>query len=205
MKIRLRLCIHLLIALFAVFPASPNSLATQTAVLPTKSALPAVSSSVTTTTTEESVLRSGGEIGLSAECLGRAKAFHILPTGIPKFNSEIFAETGRTLAARAGAGAGDEMVDVYRAFGGDARAQGFSWTTVDPRTVSNFRDVAGLPSGGASGAMNTADFMIQGRASVRDVIKFKSADPLDGNIGGLPELIIDPKNVRLNDFSVLQP
>ena len=31
-----------------------------------------------------------------------------------------------SLAARTGAGAGDEMVDVYRAFGGDARAQGFS-------------------------------------------------------------------------------
>ena len=34
-------------------------------------------------------------------------------------------------------------VTVYRAFGGDARAQGFSWTTKDPRTVSNFRDAAG--------------------------------------------------------------
>jgi hypothetical protein len=37
-------------------------------------------------------------------------------------------------AAKTAAGAGDEMVDVYRVFGGDARAQGFSWTTVDPRT-----------------------------------------------------------------------
>ena len=54
----------------------------------------------------------------------------------------------------------DGVVDVYRAFGDDARAQGFSWTTVDPRTVDNFRDAAGLPSGGASGANNSADFLL---------------------------------------------
>jgi len=97
------------------------------------------------------------------------------------------------------------MVDVYRVFGGDARAQGFSWTTVDPRTVKNFRDAAGLPSGGASGATNTADFLIKGQAKASDIIKSRSALPLDGNRGGLPELIIDPKNVKLNDFSVLKP
>ena len=100
---------------------------------------------------------------------------------------------------------GDKFVDVYRAFGDDARAQGFSWTTTDPRTVSNFRDAAGLPSGGLSGANNSADFLIQGRARVQDVIKLKSADPLDGNIGGLPELIINPKNVNITDFLVLKP
>ena len=99
----------------------------------------------------------------------------------------------------------DETVDVFRVFGGDARAQGFSFTTVDPRTVKNFRDAAGLPSGGTSGATNTADFLIKGQARKSDVIKFKSADPLDGNKGGLPELIIDPKNVNITDFSVLKP
>ena len=99
----------------------------------------------------------------------------------------------------------DEFVDVYRAFGDDARAQGFSWTTKDPRTVNNFRDAAGLPSGGASGANNSADFLIQGRARVSDIIESRSALPLDGNRGGLPELIIDPKNVDITDFSVLNP
>ncbi|MFN9026169.1 MAG: hypothetical protein ACK56K_16170, partial [Akkermansiaceae bacterium] len=100
---------------------------------------------------------------------------------------------------------GDEMIDVYRVFGGDARAQGFSWTTVDPRTVKNFRDGAGLPSGGASGSTNTADFLIKGRVQRSDVLEFKMADPLDGNRGGLPELKINPNNVRLNDFSILNP
>jgi hypothetical protein len=62
-----------------------------------------------------------------------------------------------------------------------------------------------LPSGGASGATNTAEFLIQGKVNPADIIKSRSALPLDGNRGGLPELIIDPKNVRLNDFSVLKP
>lgn len=115
-----------------------------------------------------------------------------------------YSDFGRSsLAARTPAG--DGMVDVYRVFGGGARAQGFSWTTVDPRTVRNFRDAAGLPSGGASGATNTADFLIKGRANPTDIIKSRSALPLDGNRGGLPELIIDPKRVDITDFSVLNP
>ena len=100
---------------------------------------------------------------------------------------------------------GDEAVDVFRVFGGDARAQGFSFTTVDPRKVKNFRDGAGLPSGGASGATNSADFLIKGTANTKDIIKSRSALPLDGNKGGLPELIIDSKNVKITDFSVIKP
>ena len=108
-------------------------------------------------------------------------------------------------AAKVEAAVVNTEVTVYRAFGGDARAQGFSWTTKDPRTYGNFRDVAGLPSGGASGATNTADFLITGKVNAADIISSRSALPLDGNRGGLPELIIDPKNVRINDFSVLKP
>jgi hypothetical protein len=94
---------------------------------------------------------------------------------------------------------------VYRDFGGDARAQGFSWTTKNPTSIKDFRNIAGLPSGGASGATNTADFMIKGRVNINNIIKSRSALPLDGNKGGLPELIIDPKNVRLTDFKMLKP
>lgn len=99
----------------------------------------------------------------------------------------------------------DGEITVYRVFGGDARAQGFSWTTVNPKSASNFRDIAGLPSGGASGSTNTADFMIKGTVNIKDVIKTRSALPLDGNVGGLPELIIDPAKVKIIDFSVLKP
>lgn len=98
-----------------------------------------------------------------------------------------------------------EVQTVYRVFGGDSRAQGFSWTTVNPTEVSNFRNVAGLPSGGASGATNTAEFMIQGTVKTSNIMKVRSALPLDGNVGGLSEYIINPANVRLNNFSVLKP
>jgi len=94
---------------------------------------------------------------------------------------------------------------VYRVFGGDARAQGFSWTPTNPTTVSDFRNVAGLPSGGASGSTNSANFMIKGQVNSKDIIRSRGALPLDGNKGGLTEFIIDPKKVKIEDFSVLRP
>lgn len=57
-------------------------------------------------------------------------------------------------------------------------------------------NAAGLPSGGASGATNTAGFLIKGEAKAADNIKSRSALPLDRNKAGLPELIIDPKNEK---------
>ncbi|MGN6656007.1 MAG: RHS repeat-associated core domain-containing protein [Rhodanobacter sp.] len=121
--------------------------------------------------------------------------------------SPLSLEGGASSAALEGgaAWATNSEVTVFRVFGGDARAGGFSWTTENPLAVGNFRDAAGLPSGGSSGATNTADFLIKGRANAADIIKSRSALPLDGNTGGLPELIINPKNVQITDFSVLNP
>jgi hypothetical protein len=49
---------------------------------------------------------------------------------------------------------------VYRVWGGDAKPWGSSsgsyWTTVDPRTVENYRSVAGLPN------ENTGRFVSEG-------------------------------------------
>ena len=94
---------------------------------------------------------------------------------------------------------------VYRVFGGDARAQGRSWTPVNPKKTKNFRDNAGLPSGGESGFNNTADFMIKGKVKSKDIIIKRDALPLDGNKGGLPEYIIQPEHIEITDFSVLNP
>jgi hypothetical protein len=107
MKIRLRLSLHLLFALFAVFPTSPSSLAIPMAAHLTKSVLPAVFSLVTTTTTEESLSRNGDEIGFSGECLGLARAFHARPIGTLKLNCGIFAEIAEFLAAESVASAGN--------------------------------------------------------------------------------------------------
>ena len=125
--------------------------------------------------------------------------------GAALFTGSVAANLGKGVSATTATATKAGTQTVYRVFGGDARAQGFSWTNVNPTSVKDFRNVAGLPSGGTSGAMNTADFMIKGKVNTNSIIKSRSALPLDGNKGGLPELIIDPKNVRLTDFKVLKP
>jgi len=101
--------------------------------------------------------------------------------------------------------AADQTMDVYRVYGEDAKADGFSWTTENPNKVDNFRDKAGLPSGGESGSTNSGQFVIEGNVKKSDVIKQRPALPLDGNKGGLPETIIDPKNVEIKRVSGANP
>ena len=94
---------------------------------------------------------------------------------------------------------------VYRAFGGDSRAEGFSWTPKDPRTISDFRNLAGLPSGGESGATNTAEFLIEGKVNPYNIITKRPALQLDGNVGGLLEYKINPANINITNFWVIKP
>ncbi len=96
-------------------------------------------------------------------------------------------------------------ITVYRVFGGDSRAQGFSWTPLNPAKIKDFRNLAGLPSGGKSGAINTANFLIKGKVNPAKIIEIRGAKPLDGNKGGLIEYIINPKDVKLINFSILNP
>ncbi len=99
----------------------------------------------------------------------------------------------------AGIGGFTVKLNVYRVYGDGAKPSGFSWTTVNPNTVGNYRNAAGLPN------VNSGRFVIQGRAGLNDVIKSRSALPLDGNAGGLPELIINPANVKINNVSGANP
>ncbi len=82
---------------------------------------------------------------------------------------------------------------VYRVFGGvHAKLYGRSWTPIDPRTVKNYRDVAGLPT--RSEIRNTGRYIVQGILTDDTGVIRKMADPLDENIGGLPEYLVpDPK------------
>src|SRR5690606_17656983 len=78
---------------------------------------------------------------------------------------------------------------VYRVYGGDAKAEGASWTPERPS--GNFREAAGLPSGGPSGASNSGQFVVEG--TLQDpsaVVKIRRALPLDGNRGGAIEYVI---------------
>lgn len=78
---------------------------------------------------------------------------------------------------------------VYRVYGGDAKAGGASWTPIKPS--GNYRDAAGLPSGGPSGANNSGRFVIEGTLQdASSVVKTRRALRLDGQQGGAPEYII---------------
>jgi len=118
--------------------------------------------------------------------------------------NQVNVEFDVILGARLIYNAATAATNVYRVFGEDSRAQGFSWTTENPNTIDNFRNAAGLPSGGASGFNNSAQFMIEGKVNTFNIINIRPALPLDGNIGGLRELIINPQNVRITNFSILK-
>jgi hypothetical protein len=80
---------------------------------------------------------------------------------------------------------------LYRVYGGDSKAGGASWSPTDPSTVSDYREAAGLPSGGESGATNTGQFVIEGDLMDPSMVVLQRiAIELDGMKGGLPEYII---------------
>jgi RHS repeat-associated protein len=93
----------------------------------------------------------------------------------------------------------DNLIKVYRVYGDEAQAMGGSWTPVNPSTVENYRNVAGLPN------ENSGRFVIEGTVQESDIILQKFADPIGANVGGLPEYIINPYNVNINRVSGVNP
>jgi hypothetical protein len=99
---------------------------------------------------------------------------------------------------------------IYRVYGGDSKAGGASWTPVDPDTVENYRDVAGLPSGGETDATNTGQFVIEGVLEDPEaVVTVRGAVALPGTKGGLPEYVIpdwmDNGAIRIVNVSGANP
>lgn len=90
---------------------------------------------------------------------------------------------------------------VFRVFGENNKALGASWTRVDPSTVSNYRNAAGLPD------VNTGRFVIEGTILDITGITTRSALPLNGNAGGLDELLIPnaSSQVRITNVSGVNP
>jgi RHS repeat-associated protein len=114
--------------------------------------------------------------------------------------SEATSAVARSLAASSAKEVPDG-IKVYRVYGEKNRPLGASWTPVDPRTVDNYRDVAGLPN------VNSGRFVVEGRlVDARGVVS-KTADPLDGNRGGLPELVIRnaERQVKIERVSGVNP
>jgi len=90
---------------------------------------------------------------------------------------------------------------VYRIFGENNNPLGESWTTVNPRKIDSFRDVSGLPD------VNSGRFVIEGRITDATGITTRKALPLDGNKGGLPEVLIPnaKKQVAIDRVSGANP
>ena len=75
--------------------------------------------------------------------------------------------------------------NVYRVYGGEAKVDGASWTTKNPKNIKNYRNKAGLPNA------NTGENMVTGVVTDSSkVFKKQRALPCDGNKGGLPEYVI---------------
>jgi RHS repeat-associated protein len=129
--------------------------------------------------------------------LTKSEAIFLAVTGI------IRGELREAAAAR-GLAAETTVVQgarVYRVWGDGSPAAGPSWTTVDPRTVASYRNVAGLPND------NSGRFLSAGSLQNTQGVTLRAADPLHGNVGGLPELRIPnpASQIRLENVQGLNP
>ena len=94
-----------------------------------------------------------------------------------------------------------EGTKVFRVWGDEAAAMRPSWATIAPRTVRNFRNVAGLS------ARNSGRFMSEGVLTNNRGVTTRGALTLDGNAGGLFEVVV-PKptlQIRLQNVQGLNP
>ena len=90
---------------------------------------------------------------------------------------------------------------VYRVWGNEAGPHGRSWTTVNPNTVAQYRDAAGLPN------QNAGRFVSEGILRNTTGVTHQGATPLHGNKGGLSEVVIPnaQKQVELTRVSGVNP
>ncbi|MCC7047272.1 MAG: hypothetical protein IT562_11220 [Alphaproteobacteria bacterium] len=85
---------------------------------------------------------------------------------------------------------------IYRVWGDDARPWGRSWTTADPKSVPDYRDLAGLPD------QNTGRFLSSGTLRDTRGIGRRNAESLHGNRGGLDEVLIPDAESKIDLRSV---
>ena len=78
---------------------------------------------------------------------------------------------------------------VYRVCGGTSKIWGGSWTPINPKTVDDFRDKAGLPTHGKFGH-NSGEILVTGKLYNPIGVTARLAVELDGNKGGLLEYMV---------------
>jgi hypothetical protein len=104
-------------------------------------------------------------------------------------------------AEEAELGAAEVGDTVFRVYGENNNPLGQSWSRVDPSSVENYRDVAGLPD------VNTGRFVIEGQLMNIDGVTVRSALALDGNAGGIDEVLIPnaASQVQIQSVSGVNP
>ena len=159
--------------------------------------------------------------GIVLTDLAAIPATQVIGGRLLKAGAEELAEsqmTGRepdpiNVVLDAATGVGDDLyqagksgVRVYRVWGTDPNNPdiegsgpwGRSWTPVDPSSVPNYRQAAGLPSGGESGSYNAGRFVSIGTISDFNGIRARSALALDQQSGGLAEFVIPNPKIQVD-------
>ena len=87
---------------------------------------------------------------------------------------------------------------VYRVYGGKAVQMGRYWTPIDPRSVVNYRNAAGLPND------NTGEFLVEGLLHSVKNITVDAAAPIGSTAGGLIEYVIQSPSTQITVQSIQQ-
>ncbi len=109
---------------------------------------------------------------------------NIVDAGISIVGTAGIGAAVRIPAAQAKAIGVSEGSKIYRIWGGESSRMGHSWTTVDPASVKNVRSGLGLSD------VNEGTHLTTGVLQDLNGVSFRAALPLDGNPGGLTELLI---------------
>ena len=119
--------------------------------------------------------------------------------------TSIGSLTALKLEAQLGAQFAEEGIEegtetIYRVYGGEAEPLGQSWSPINPNTIDNYRQAAGLPD------VNTGRFVIEGTVNRSDIFLERSALPLNGNSGGLLEYkILQTDKINIIRVSGVNP
>ena len=82
-------------------------------------------------------------------------------------------------------------ITVYRVWGGYSGAAGRSWTPINPMTIVDYANQAGLPP------QNFGQYMSVGTIYSMEDISIVSASPIGQNLGGLLEYVINNPQVQV--------
>ena len=132
----------------------------------------------------DAAISAGGSMGISAASTA-ARVGYSVPSTVPR-NEFYWANNV------------DRETLVFRVWGDRAGKLGHSWTTVDPRTVSNYRSAAGLP------LENSGQMLTIGTLKETGPAIYRNALPVGNNPGGIPEILLSNPETQVEILDTVQ-